>query len=530
MHDTTPTKAGRREWIGLAVLALPALLTSLDIGALFLALPHLTADLNASTTQQLWITDIYGFLIAGFLITMGSLGDRIGRRRLLLIGAVVFGISSVLAAYSTTPEMLIATRALLGIAAATLMPSVLALITNMFTNPAERGKAIAILMSCLMTGSALGPVVGGLLIERFWWGSAFLLGVPAMVILLILGPILLPEYRPPTAGRLDLTSVVLSLAAILPIIYGLKELAVHGADALAASVGAIVVGAIFAFLFIRRQLTLDGPLVDLRMFHNRAFSVTLTAMLLASAGMGGTFLLTSQYVQSVLGLSPSQAGLWLAPAGLGIAVGSLLSPMLLKYMQQGSAMAAGLVVAAIGYLLLVPIRSGGGLALAVIGLAVIHLGAGPLFALGASLVVGSVPPERAGSAASMSETSNYLGTTLGMAFLGTIGAAIYSRLVVDHVPADLPAQAAETARETLAGAVSVAGQLPGGAAAELLQHARESFTTGLNTAAVVGLVLSVVLAAMIGVMHRTRGAAEPATPASTTPDEDAPLTGTANRP
>jgi len=216
VNDTTPAKAGRREWTALAVLALPTLLVSIDVYVLLLALPRLTADLGASSTEQLWITDIYGFLLAGFLITMGTLGDRIGRKKLLLIGATAFGIASVLAAFSTSPAMLIAARAVLGVAGAILAPSTISLIRTLFRDPKQMGLAIGLWGTCFSAGAVIGPLVGGVMLSQFWWGSVFLLGVPAMVLLLALGPFLLPEYRDPDAGKLDLTSVALSLAAILP--------------------------------------------------------------------------------------------------------------------------------------------------------------------------------------------------------------------------------------------------------------------------------------------------------------------------
>src|SRR6266496_6056794 len=198
-----PARATHREWLGLAVLALPTLLLSLDVSVLYLALPPLSADLHADSTQQLWILDIYSFLLAGFLVTMGTLGDRIGRRRLLLGGAAAFGIASVLAAFSTSAGMLIAARALLGLAGATLAPSTLSLIRSMFADPRQRTVAVGVWISSYSAGGAIGPLLGGVLLEWFWWGSVFLLAVPVMA-LLLLGPVLLPEYRDPEAGRLDL--------------------------------------------------------------------------------------------------------------------------------------------------------------------------------------------------------------------------------------------------------------------------------------------------------------------------------------
>jgi DHA2 family multidrug resistance protein-like MFS transporter len=303
-------QAGRREWIGLAVLALPTLLLSVDIGVLYLALPHLSADLGADSTQQLWILDIYSFMLAGFLVTMGTLGDRFGRR-LLLIGGASFGVASVIAAYSTSAEMLIASRALLGIAGATLMPSTMALIRNMFHNPGQMGLAIGVWFSCFVGGMTLGPLVGGVLLEHFWWGSAFLLGVPFMVLLLVTGPMLLPEFRDAGAGRLDPTSVVLSLAAILPVIYGLKELARNGGQPL--PVASVVVGLVVGVVFVQRQRALTSPLLDLRLFASCTFSSALSIMLLGGVVMAGISLLSTMYMQMVHGLSPLDAGLWLYP-------------------------------------------------------------------------------------------------------------------------------------------------------------------------------------------------------------------------
>ncbi|MEV0001771.1 MFS transporter [Micromonospora sp. NPDC050980] len=516
MQDATTAvaspRAGRREWLGLAVLALPTLLGALDIGALFLALPHLSADLGVTSTQQLWIADIYGFLTAGFLITMGTLGDRIGRRKLLLIGGAAFGVLSVVAAYSSSAEVLIASRALLGVAGATLMPSTLALITNMFRDDRQRGTAIATWVSCMMAGAAIGPVVGGLMLDHFWWGSVFLLGVPVMLLLLVAGPVLLPEYRNENAGRLDPSSVLLSLLAILPLIYGLKELAVHGFDRPLVPLVSLVAGIVFLVLFIRRQLGLTSPLLDLRLFRNGVFSATLVSMLVAAAAMAGAFLLVSQYVQTVLGYSPAKAGIWLLPAGISIAIGSQFGPLLARRMNPSTVIALGLAVGAVGFLLITVLRDSG-VAAVVLGLALIHVGAGPLFALGTFLVVGSVPPERAGSAASMSETANTFGSTLGLAVMGTIGAAVYRHRMSDVDLSGLPERAADSARDTLVGAIDAARQLSGASADRVTQLARDAFTAGLNTVAVLGLVLFVALAVLLLSVTRTKRPTEAAAPA-----------------
>ncbi|HEV2927641.1 MAG TPA: MFS transporter, partial [Propionibacteriaceae bacterium] len=325
-ETTTPDamRAGRREWTGLAVLALACLLYAMDLTVLHLAVPSLSADLQPSSAQLLWITDIYGFMVAGFLITMGTLGDRIGRRRLLLLGAAAFGVVSVGAAFSTSPEQLIAGRALLGIAGATLAPSTLSLIFSMFTDPLQRSTAIGIWITSFSAGGAIGPVLGGVLLERFWWGSVFLLAVPVMALLLVLGPRVLPEYRDPNAGRLDLVSALMSLVAVLSAVFGLKLLAQDGLGALAVS--SVVVGMVVAVAFAHRQLRLADPMIDLQLFRIRAFNAALATNLAGIFIAVGYFLFVAQYLQLVLGLTPLEAGLWSLPSAVGFIVGSNLAP------------------------------------------------------------------------------------------------------------------------------------------------------------------------------------------------------------
>jgi MFS transporter, DHA2 family, multidrug resistance protein len=493
-------RAGRREWVGLAVLALPTLLLALDASVLFLVLPHLGADLEPSSSQLLWITDIYGFMIAGFLITMGTLGDRIGRRRLLMIGAATFGAASVLAAYSISAEMLIVTRAVLGIAGATLMPSTLALIRNMFRDPRQRSLAIGVWMTSFTAGFLIGPVLGGALLGLFWWGSVFLMGVPVMVLLLVLVPVLLPEYRDAEAGRLDLTSVALSLAAILPIVFGIKQIAAYGLAGL--PVLSIVAGVVIGAVFVRRQRVLPDPLLDLRLFSNRAFGVALGIMLLGIGAMVGTELFVAQYLQLVLGLSALAAGLWMMPAAAGSVAGSLLAPIIARRVPPAYVIAAGLAIAAVGLLLLTQVESGSGLAVVVTGFILIYVGLGPMGVLGTDLVLGSALPQKAGSASAMSETSAELGVALGVASLGSIGTAVYRTQVADAIPAGAPPEAAEATRESLAGAVAATDELPAGLGVELLGTAREAFAQALELTAAVSAVVVMTMAILAAVLLR----------------------------
>jgi DHA2 family multidrug resistance protein-like MFS transporter len=295
-------KAGKREWIGLGVIALPCLLYSMDLTVLHLAVPRLTADLQPSSTQLLWIIDIYGFLVAGCLIAAGTLGDRIGRRRLLLTGAAMFGVASVLAAFSKSAEMLIATRAILGIAGATVAPSTLSLIRNMFLDPQQRTTAISVWIMSYSIGGAIGPLIGGVLLEFFWWGSVFLISVPVMLLLLVVGPILLPEYRDPNAGKPDLMSVAMAVTAVLTMIYGLKQIAQDGVGVKALL--SIAAGITIGVLFVRRQLALRDPLIDMRLFRTPAFAASLAMYGLTILIMFGGFFFLPQYLQLILGLSP----------------------------------------------------------------------------------------------------------------------------------------------------------------------------------------------------------------------------------
>lgn len=492
--------AGGREWLALAVLALGTLLVAVDVFVLLLALPTLSRDLGADSNQQLWITDIYGFLLAGLLLTMGNLGDRIGRRRLLLIGAAGFGVASLLAAFSTSPEMLIVARALLGIAGATLTPSTLALITNIFQDPKQRAMAIGAWGATWTIGAIIGPIVGGVLLANFWWGSVFLIGVPAMVVLVISGPILLPEHRDPNPGRIDLFSVLLSLLTLLPIIYAIKELTRHGWQPL--PLASLVLGVVCGALFFRRQHTLTSPMLDLRVFNNRIFNTSLGSLFSYSFIGGSTMLFMVLYFQLVGELSTIQAGLAMLPGALAGTVAFAITPIVARKIRPAYVMAGGLLGAVCMILLMTTASGSSGTAIIIISFAGYSFFGVPLVALGTNVVMSAAPPERGGVAGSLTQLSNEFGATLGAAVMGVIGFSVYRLLVVDTIPTEVPADAAAIARDSMAGAVSVAGDLPGPVADNLLAQARDSFASGLHTVIIINAVIMTCMALLIATMLR----------------------------
>ena len=513
-----PPRATRREWVGLAVLTLAALVYAMDLTVLNLAVPRISAELKPSSVQLLWIIDIYGFLVAGLLITMGTLGDRIGRRKLLLSGAAGFALASLLAAFSTSSEMLIASRAVMGIAGATVAPSTLSLIFTMFLDEKQRTTAIGFWIAAYSAGGAIGPVIGGVLLEFFWWGSVFLIGVPVMGLLLILGPRTLPEYKDANARRLDLVSAAMSLLAILGVVYGLKQIAQDGVSSV--PVVSIVAGLVLGSAFVRRQLRLESPIIDVRLFRIRAFTASLGTYLFGIFVVVGYFLFIAQYLQLVLGLSPIEAAIWSLPSAIGFIVGSVAAPKIIHRFRPSVIMGTGMAIAALGTatLLGLGLEEGRGIALIVVASIVISVGLAPVITLATELIVGSAPPEQAGAATGMSETGGELGGALGIAILGSLGTAVYRTEVADALPPGIPAAVADAARDTLGGALAIAQALPEAVGTAVVAAAQTAFIDAIHFVAAVAAVLAIVTAIGSGIALWSVAARPESAPEGETPE------------
>ncbi|MQY12166.1 Antiseptic resistance protein [Streptomyces sp. RB5] len=509
MTNSTPdpavnSRAGRREWTATVVLLLPLLLVSMDVSVLFFAVPEISRALDVSSTQQLWIFDVYGFALAGLLITMGSVGDRIGRRKLLMLGALAFGTASVGAAYAQSAEMLIAARALLGVGGATLMPSTMALVRNMFRDDKQRSTAIGLFSGVMAGGIALGSVMSGFLLGHFWWGSVFLVNVPAMVMLLVLAPVLVPEFKDPAPGRFDWVSVPLSMAAVLPLIYGLKEFAADGYST--ASAGSLAAGLVFGALFTVRQRRRTDAMISRELFRGKGFGAAMSLTTLATFAMMGSAFFTTQYLQSVRGMGPLEAALWSLLPSVAVGFAAPASTALGQRVNRAYVITGGFVTGAAGYGILT-FTGTDSLWLVLIGAAVLACGIVAVIALVNDLALAVAPAEKAGSAAALMETGHEFGGALGMAVLGSIGTAVYRSDVESGAPAGIPAEAMDGIRETLGGATQIAAGLPHGEA--VLTVAREAFVHGMQWAAAGGAAVLLIGAVVAVVTLRRLRVAAP---------------------
>jgi len=512
--EAAPALAGPREWAALAVLVLPVVLISVDSTVLGFAVPALSEDLRPTAGQLLWIVDVYGFILAGLLITMGSLGDRIGRRRLLMIGSAAFGAASLIAAFAPTAETLILARALLGLAGASLMPSTLSLLRNIFLDARQRLLAIALWASGFSGGAALGPILGGWLLEHFSWGSVFLINLPVMVLILVLVPLLVRESRNPEAGRMDLLSVVLSMAAMLPAVYGIKKLATEGLGVM--PIASLAVGLGLGYLFVRRQKQLREPLIDVGLFRYRVFSVAVATNLMIVFSLVSSLFFLTQYLQLVLGISPMRAGLVLVPGLVLSVLAGLVAVRVSRHLSLATVIGGSLLVTASGFAVLVLAPEGGattGVVTVALGFSLISTGAGFAETLTNGAIMSAAPPQRAGAASAISETAYELGAALGVAVLGSVLTASYrSQLTgVEGVPQG----AVDAARETLGGAANAASDLGGATGDALMGAARSAFTDGMHLTSVIAVVIVLAAAAQVWVL--LRGLGNPAVEVSESP-------------
>ncbi len=468
VHDMTQKRS--RAWLGLLVILGPVLLVAMDGSILFLAMPRISQALSPTADQALWVLDSYGFAVGSLLIAFGNIGDRYGRLRLLMIGATVFGVGSAGAAFASSPEVLIAFRALMGVAGATLLPSALALLSELFGDPRRRAQAIGIFAAAFAAGFAIGPIVGGALLQQFWWGSVFLINLPVIALFLVFAPILLREMRARRPGRVDVLSVVLSAVGLLLTIYGLKHAAAEGLSGAPVAVG--IAGVVVLFWFARRQRRLEHPLIEFSLFRDRVFTIAIVTGLAPLAAWSAAAYLAGIYLQSVLGLPVLHAALLALPGAAVLTATCIVTPAVVDRIGKRTALVICHFSIAAGLLLLLPTATTGGVGWYVASTAVAGVGYGISFSVVADTAVAAVPTERAGSASAIAETSNELGNALGIALLGSLAALIF-RL---HGP-DL----APTLDETLELAPAA------------VEKAKTAFVTGLHTVAVVAGLLHAAL-------------------------------------
>lgn len=491
-------RADARGWFALVVLMLPVLLVSVDNTVLSFALPEIAIALAPSGAEQLWIIDAYPLVLAGLLVTMGTLGDRFGRRRMLLIGATGFAAVSALAAFAPTAGLLIAARVMLGFFGAMLMPSTLSLLRSIFQNRDQRRMAIAVWASAFSAGSALGPIVGGFLLEHFAWGSVFLIAVPVLIPLLIAAPLLVPESRDPAPGRIDPISILLSMAAMIPVVYAIKSFAVDGPTLAGAAwaLGGIIMGV----LFVRRQLRAPIPMLDMALFRRGTFSGAILVNLLSVVALVGFLYFVPQHLQLVLGMSPMMAGLALVPGMLAVIVAGLTVVPISRRVPPHVVVPVALVFSVIGYILVAFTTEGHGVLPLVVAFVVLGIGIGAAETISNELILSSAPASKAGAASAVSETAYELGAVLGTAVLGGIITAFYRGALV--IPEGIPTAAAAAARETLAGAYTSAHQLSEPLRSALWDAAASAFESGVTVTALIGAALVVTAGVIAAVTLR----------------------------
>lgn len=487
-----------RRWAGLAVLSASLLLVVMDMTVLNVALPEISADLRPDSVSLLWMVDIYSLVVSGLLVTVANLGDRWGRKRMLITGFAIFGLASLAVLVADSPGQVIAIRAVLGVGGAMIMPSTLSMIRQLFTDPRERATALGIWATMAALGGALGPILGGALLQAFTWHSAFLVNVPVMAVAIVAALILLPESRSPNPSRWDAIGTVLSMVGMVALVYSIKHFGKDGLSAPGALIsGTVAVAALGAF--IRRCLRRPDPILEIRLFRRPAFSAGVISALAASVAMVGTMLLLSQWMQLVRGYSPLGTGLRLLPEAAGAAAASLLAPALASRIGARTVLAGGILVSGLGFLVLF-IWPTLNYPVVAVATTMVGIGLGSL-AIASAVIMAGAPPEKSGSAAAIEETSYELGGALGVAILGSVAGMVYRGALPTG---DLAAQgvtgtSADVARESLGGALDVAREA-GASGARLAAEAQSAFTDSLVWASLAGGALMTVTAVAVWLM------------------------------
>ena len=487
----TVAAASRRDWLAVVVISVSLLMIGLDNTILNVTLPTLQRALSASASQLQWTVDVYLMVFAGLLLAAGNLGDRIGRRRTLQSGLVVFCAGSILAALSGTAGELIASRALMGVGGALIMPSTLSIITNIFTGP-QRAKAIAVWTAVAGLGIALGPVVGGWLLERFWWGSIFLVNVPIAVLTLAAGFLVIPESRDPDAGRPDPIGIVLSVSALLTLVYAIIEAPTRGWTG-ARTLTAFTAATVFCALFVAWEARTASPMLQLRLFRSRRFSAASASIALAFFALFGALFFLTQYLQLVLGYTPFQAGVRTVPVAAGLVVGSAISAPLNTRLGTKLTVTAGMLLAASGLFILTGTTPTGGYGRVLAALLLAGTGIGLAMAPATESVMGSLPLAKASVGSAMNDTARLVGGALGVAVLGTTLSQVY-RTHIAAAMSNLPPSVAVPSRDSLQAALQVAARLDAAHGSALQAAARLAFADAVDRAAFVGAAVAVVAA------------------------------------
>ncbi|HIY66868.1 MAG TPA: MFS transporter [Candidatus Agrococcus pullicola] len=491
------TRADIRAWVGLGLLMVPVFMSALDMTVLFLAIPVIAAELLPSGTQQLWVLHIGDIAGASLVLTAGRLVDRFGPRLLLVLGIIAYGAASMLAAFAPSVEILIAARMLLGASAVTIAPAGLALLRRMFPVARQFSVALALFMAAFSGGMALGPPLGGVLLEHFWWGSIFLINVPVAIVVALLAGRLLPQIKGTGRGGIDIVSVLLSAAGIAAVVFGGQELAAGGWNAMHALVLALGLGLIVAF--VRRQRALPDPLLDLRLFRAAPFTIALLSIWLVITATVGADLQFAQHLQVVIGHSPVVAGTLLVVPAVGSVLATAMSPLLLRWVRPGFAIGIGTLVGlagAAGMFLTLARGPQAATATLIVAATVMATGIAPVFALGTNVMLANSPVEQTGSAQAMQEVSGSLGNTAGLAAGGTVAYLGYSSALRNTLPSGLDAELAQQSAQNIGGALAAARELPTALAVQLTDAAEDAFTSATRDTYLIAIAGLAVLAAL----------------------------------